>query len=533
MIRAVAAIRKLRGWRRMVLVFAAGAVAALAMPPLGLWPVLGLSFPVLLLALEGLERPRWRAAFGLGWGFGFGYFAVAFHWIGFAFLVDAATYLWMMPFAVGALAASMAVYWGLAALAAHLAGWRGLPLVLGFSAVLAIAEDLRGRLFTGFPWAAPGLAVDGMGAVAQGASVVGMTGFTLLVVLWAGLPVALRRRPVLSVALLLLLPAFHGFGLWRLAAAGHDTVPGVTLRIVQPDIAQDEKWREDNARSIFDRLIALSVAPSPARPDGIAGVTHVIWPESAVPFLIDESVVAKQELSRILGGRTALITGAVRRDVAVTDADGEPAVYNSVITFDGRAEVVSRYDKWRLVPGGEFLPFEWLLRPLGFRKVVTVPGSFHAGRGPVIQNVPGAPPAGMLVCYEAIFPNGLVAPDSRPAWLVNVTNDGWFGRSTGPYQHLAQARLRAIEQGLPLARAANTGISAVIDPYGRFSATLALGTSGVIDAQLPQAIPLTVYGRFGDWALCAMVLATLLAAQMASRFPPQPGPTSLAQGRCA
>jgi apolipoprotein N-acyltransferase len=517
MIRIADTLRALRGRRRWFAMFAAGATAALALPPVGAWPVLALSFPVLLLALDSLEPRRWRTALGLGWTFGFGYFLVAFHWIGFAFLVDAATYLWMMPFAVGALAASMAVYWGLAALAAHATGWRGLPLVLGFSAFLAVAENLRGRLFTGFPWAAPGLAVDGMGAVAQTASLIGMTGFTMLIVMWAGLPVALRRQPVLVTGLLLLLPLAYGFGAWRLASAGDAMVAGVRLRIVQPDIAQDEKWREDNARAIFDRLVGLSVAPSAAAPHGLADVTQVIWPESAVPFLIDESAVARQELLRMLGGRTALITGAIRRDPTASDGDGGPAVHNSVITFDGNAEVVGRYDKWRLVPGGEFLPFEWLLKPLGFRKVVTVPGSFQAGPGPVTQPVPGAPPAGMLICYEAIFPHDLVASDARPGWLVNVTNDGWFGASTGPYQHVAQARLRAIEQGLPLVRAANTGISIVIDSYGRTHGRLGLGERGVIDAPLPQAIDETTYARWGDVMLALLIALSLILAQLTSR----------------
>ncbi len=218
-------------------------------------------------------------------------------------------------------------------------------------------------------------------------------------------------------------------------------------------------------------------------------------------------------MSRLLAGKTTLITGAMRRDKEIIGPDGEPAIHNSIITFNGKAEVVARYDKWRLVPGGEFLPFEWLLEPLGFRRVVTVPGSFAAGPGAVSIAVPGAPPAGMLVCYEAIFPHGLVDGAARPSWLLNVTNDGWFGHSTGPYQHLAQARLRAIEQGLPLVRAANTGISAVIDGHGRriaFACSRRRG--GVIDSALPVELPPTLYGRFGDFTLLALVLLCLAVA---------------------
>jgi len=219
--------------------------------------------------------------------------------------------------------------------------------------------------------------------------------------------------------------------------------------------------------------------------------------------------VAKAELKPVLGGRTVLITGALRRDPP--DA-AERRIYNSIITFNGDAEPVARYDKWRLVPGGEFLPFESLLEPLGFRKVVTVPGSFQAGPGPVTQVVPGLPDVGMLICYEVIFPHGLVSAVHRPGVLITVTNDGWFGRSIGPHQHFAQARMRAIEQGLPLVRAANTGISAVVDPYGRIVEQLPLMQQGVIDSALPQAIAATVYARFGDLVAALLMAAALFAA---------------------
>jgi apolipoprotein N-acyltransferase len=188
-------------------------------------------------------------------------------------------------------------------------------------------------------------------------------------------------------------------------------------------------------------------------------------------------------------------------------------VFNSILAFDSTASVVARYDKWRLVPGGEFLPFEWLLEPLGFRKVVTVPGSFQAGEGPVSLKLPGAPDASFLICYEAIFPERLTGA-WRPGWIINVTNDGWFGNSSGPYQHLAQVRMRAIEQGLPIMRAANTGISAVIDPYGRVTESLALGEQGTLDARLPAALAATPYSRSGDAVLLILVVAGVLPASM-------------------
>jgi len=510
-------VSMLRGWRRAALLLIAGAAAGLAMPPFYVWPLLFVAFPVLVWALEDVAG---RRAFATGWLFGLGYFAVCFYWIGIAFLVDAATYLWMMPFMVGALAGGMALYWGLAALATAFIRQHGLARIISLAICLAIAEWLRGHLLTGFPWAAPGLAATGMGSFAQAASLIGMTGLTLFIVLWSALPAlwglaSLRRREVIAAILLLaLLPALWLWGAYRLSAASGNPATGIKLRIVQPNISQDDKWRADNARAIFDKLKKMSSDPTTPRPGGIGVVSVVIWPESSVSFFIDESEQGLSELADMLHEDTALVMGALRRD-------GKDHVYNSVLAFDGGANLVAHYDKWRLVPGGEFLPFEEILEPLGFRKVVTVPGSFTSGPGPSNITMPGIEPAGVLVCYEAIFQHDFIAPAERPSWIINVTNDGWFGRSSGPYQHLAQARLRTIEQGLPLARAANTGISAIIDSYGRIEASLDLGSEDVLDGTLPAALAPTVYARTGDWMLAGLSLLLCMAG-IAVRQSPKP-----------
>ena len=518
MIRLMERMAGLGPWARRFLSLAAGALAALGLPPLGLWPLAFIGFPLFLALLESGKITSWRSGFATGWLFGLGYFAVAFHWIGFAFLIEAETYLWMMPFMLGALAGGMAIYWGLAALVAKRLGGMGLGLVLAFAAALAVAEWLRGQLFTGFPWAVPGLMADGMGGLAQAASLIGMTGLTLLIVLWASLLHVLssgvKRDTVAALGIALLLPLLWGWGEMRLASAKGEMVPDVAIRIVQPNVPQEAKWRDENARAIFDDLKQLSARPTAERPDGIGGVTHLVWPESAVPFLIDESPVARAELGPLLGGRTALITGSIRVD----RSSGEDTdVFNSIIVFDGKAEPVARYDKWRLVPGGEFLPLGWLLEPLGFRKVVRTPGNFTAGEGPVSIGLPGGLRAALLVCYEVIFPDRLIDAADRPQLMVNVTNDGWFGRSTGPWQHLAQARLRAIEQGLPVIRAANTGISAVIDSHGRYLHRLGLMEMGVIDTSLPAAIASTVYAKWGDALLLLLVAATIGSAMLLKR----------------
>ncbi len=518
MIRRIQHLGLLPAWARGGLAAVAGVLVAIGLPPLGWWPLAFAGVPLFLALIETGRRDSWHSGFGLGWAFGLGYFALAYHWIGYAFFVEADTYLWMMPFMLGILSGGMAIYWGLVGLLARRFGGSGLQLALSFAALMAVAEWLRGHLLTGFPWAAPGLLADGMGGVAQAASVVGMTGLTLLILLWAALPLVFLSNErfgtkAAAAAVLLLLPALWWWGAARLAGAGEAMVPGVAIRIVQPNLPQEQSWREENARLIFDDLLQLSGVPTAARPDGIAGITHVIWPESAVPFLIDESAAAQAELKPLLGGRTALLTGAVRVD---RKGEGqEPDVHNSILVFDGAAQPVAHYDKWRLVPGGEFLPLAWLLEPLGFRQVVETPGSFVPGPGPRTLTLPGGLRAGLTVCYEAIFPHGLVDPMARPDVIINVTNDGWFGRSTGPWQHLAQARLRTIEQGLPMIRAANTGISAVFDPYGRSVAMLPLMQKGVVDSPLPVALSATPYARLGDFWLLILTVCTVSYAFLA------------------
>jgi apolipoprotein N-acyltransferase len=500
----------LRGWRKAGLLLLAGAAAGLAMPPFDFWPLLFVTFPVLVWSLGQVSR---RQAFAQGWVFGLGYFTACFYWIGIAFLVDAATYLWMMPFMVGALAGGMALYWGLAAMTTVMLRQHGLARIISLAVLLAIAEWLRGHLLTGFPWTAPGLAVDGMGGLAQAASLIGMPGLTLLIVLWAALPAlagfrGTRRRDWAAAALfLVLLPGLWLWGNNRLAENTGKTVDAVTLRIVQPNIAQEAKWRREAARENFDKLKRLSTQSTPEHPRGIDDISVVIWPESAVSFFIDESKQGLSELADMLPEQTLLVMGALRRD----KPDQGERVYNSVLAFDGGANLVAHYDKWRLVPGGEFLPFEEILKPLGFRKVVTVPESFAAGPGPRNITLPGFPPAAVLICYEAIFPHDLIDAAERPSWIINVTNDAWFGRSSGPYQHLAQARLRAIEQGLPLIRAANTGISAIIDAYGRIETQLPLGAEGVLEGKLPASLPAPFYARAGDFIFTGLMFLLLLA----------------------
>ena len=491
--------QKLNGLRpvfKALLCLMLGALSALAMPPVDAWWILGLTFPVFVLLISGKSI---RQTFQFGWLFGFGYFLVALHWIGFAFLVNAAD-LWMMPFAVGGLAAFLALYWGLGAALTRAICSKGIHVFWVAPICFAVAEYLRGILFSGFPWAVIGLSVDGMGGVDQLTYFVGMNGLTFLVVMWATTPLLFfDGRKVLAVVALSLLPLSWFYGEWRLAHNPTQFVEGVNLRIVQPNLSQDDNWRSSHAREIFDQLLMLSAGPSKNdRP-----ITHIIWPESIVPFLLDESPEGLAEVAKMLGSEKILLTGSVRRSAPSNSAD----YFTSVLVIDGNAKVLGHYDKSHLVPGGEFLPLAWLLEPLGFRQVVSMPESFRAGSGPESLNVPGAGLVGAQVCYEAIFPAETVDPLRRPNWLVNVTNDGWFGNSTEPWQHLAQLRLRAIEQGLAIARSTNSGISTVFDPFGRSLFQSEINVAGVFDAPLPRSIEPSLYAHYGDKVLLAMMIA--------------------------
>jgi len=316
--------------------------------------------------------------------------------------------------------------------------------------------------------------------------------------LWAGLAAvlaseALSRRALLGVVLVLATaPLALAAGHWRLATASTAMFDDVSLRIVQANIAQGEKWRPEHRDEIVAAHLELSTA------GGLAGVTHLVWPESAIPMLIDEVPQARERLVRALPDDVTLLLGALRREFH--DLAGTPSVrmYNSLFAVNGAGDILARYDKWRLVPFGEYLPFAALLEPLGLRKLVPLPLGFSAGSAPrtlVIEGTPGFAP---LICYEAIFPRALIDRQDRPEWLLNVTNDGWFGSTAGPYQHLEQARFRAIEEGLALVRAANTGISAVIDPFGRILHRLPLGEAGRFDSPLPRPLPPTYYALWGD-----------------------------------
>ena len=528
------------GWRRILIAFLAGAGTALALTPLNLWPAPFITFPILLWLVDGAAAGRlggvWAAA-GVGWWFGFGYFLAGLYWVGNAFLVDARTFGWLLPFAVTALPAGMALYTAFGVALARLIWTRGATRVLALAAALTLSEWLRGHLLGGFPWNTFGYALISPLWLAQGASLVGIWGMTFLAIAVYASPAVLAddradtARPWLPVALGgALVAALAAFGAFRLAMHPTSYVDGVRMRIMQPNLRQDAKFNISQKQQVMSRYLDLSDRSTGPQSTGLQDVTHLIWPESAFPFFLTREADALAQIAALLRPGTVLITGGIRPPApngVVTRA------YNSVYAIGPDGSILSVYDKVHLVPFGEYLPFQNALERLGLMQLTRMRGGFIAGDRRRNQHAPGAPDFLPLVCYEVIFPGDAVPHSERPGWLydhigrylgwpfvagsgerpgwmLNLTNDGWFGNSAGPYQHFQQSRIRAIEEGLPLVRAANTGISAVVDPLGRVIESLPLGTEGVIDARLPQRLPTTLYARAGDGPFAAMLALALI-----------------------
>ncbi|MGE3157454.1 MAG: apolipoprotein N-acyltransferase, partial [Xanthobacteraceae bacterium] len=412
--------------------------------------------------------------------------------------------------------AGLAIFPAAGTALAQLLWTRGAPRILALAAALTAAEWLRGHALTGFPWNTFGYALTAPLALAQGAALVGIWGLTFLAIAAFASPAALTdsradtRRPWLPVTLAIaVLAALAIYGTLRLARTPTTFVAGVQLRIMQPNLQQDEKFDYAAKDRVMKHYLDLSRRVTGAAPRGIGDVTHLIWPESAFPFYLRREREALEQIGDLLPEGTVLITGADRIE------DPQPSqvsrIYNSIMLLDHDGRVTDIYDKVHLVPFGEYLPFQSVLERIGLVQLTKVEGGYLAGEPRRALTVPRAAPFVPLLCYEIIFPDELMPHGERPGWLVNLTNDGWFGVSTGPYQHLEQARLRAIETGLPLVRAANTGISAVIDPLGRTIESLPLGAEGVLDAPLPQPVSPPLYARVGDIPAGLIVLLTLAA----------------------
>lgn len=501
-------VRGLYGWRAWALSCLLGLLSILAMAPFFAAWVLLVTIPGLIWLIDGaasepnVPRRLWRAA-GAGWWFGFGYHAAGLFWIGEAFLVEAEVFAWLLPFAVTLMPAGLALFTAAASVSAIWFWQAGSARVWVFALSLAAFEWLLGHVFTGFPWNVLGYALTEPLVLMQSASVLGIYGLTILTVVVAALPaVCFADRDVVGwrgghglLAAGAVVLAMVIFGALRLSSPPLAPVEGVRIRIVQPSIPQRDKWRPERQREFFLKHLDLTMTAPDGRVDGLAGVTHVVWPEAAMPFQPLLSPEALAAISQRLGEGRWLMSGALRSSVL---PDGKRRAFNSLMVF-GADGLHANYDKIHLVPFGEYLPFQSILEWIGLEQLTRVRGGFSIGVTPrPLIAIPGLPPVGPLICYEAIFPAVVVQSSERPGVLVNVTNDGWFGRTTGPQQHFHQARLRAVEEGIPLIRAANNGVSGLIDPYGRILAKLELDVVGTSYIALPSPLRLPIYARLGD-----------------------------------
>lgn len=480
-------------WTRRLILMTFGAIAALAFPPLDLLPLFGVGLVALIWAAETAERRR--SAFATGWWWGFGHCLAGFFWIANSFLIDPVRFGWMVPPVIAGLAAYMAVYPALAVAAAWHRPASPLARALLLAATWTIAEWLRGHLFTGFPWNLAAYVWSFDAPMMQSAALWGAWGLSFFTILLTGLLSLMgrgNRRISLRAAgaFVIVLAALYAYGSLRLTVttAADPTGDRITLRLVQGNIDQWEKLTGAHR----DRDIAQHLRLSVITP-GIENVGAVIWPETAATVFLDRSDEWRAYVAAAAPPNGVLITGTLRGD----PPQGDPERYwNSLAVIDRTARIVATADKFHLVPLGEYVPMRDILGPF-ISKLTSGAGDFSAAPGPVTVRVPGLPPFSSLICYEVIFPGAVLDAADRPDWLLNVTNDGWFGRSPGPYQHFATARFRAVEEGLPLARAANTGISGMVDPFGRVTAALPLGTEGALDVLLPAPLAPTVFARTG------------------------------------
>lgn len=490
-------------WQRLALSAALGVISAFSFAPYFLWPAMLIAFCGLVWLLDTGRGARHAAA--CGWLFGFGHFATGLYWISISFQFQADMPAWLGWVAVAGLASYLAVYPALALLLAWKLWSSSAVRVLVLAGAWAAAEWLRGHLLSGFPWNGVAQIWADMPIAFQSARLFGAYGLGLATVaLFSSVALAADRDRRARTALLLAsgsVLVLLADGWWRLEAREPESGRMLRVHLVQADIRQDLKTDPERQLQILASYESMTRDVLRQRGPGL-----VIWPETAVEYDVEGDGVTRFRLARLLGGRGTLILGAVGQAIA---PDGTwVGSRNSLLAVDAGGAVTAVYDKRKLVPFGEYLPASRLLAGLGLRSVAAGSARFVAGSRPETL-APDVPPFSPLICYEIIFPGEVVDPRARPDWLLNISNDAWFGNSSGPHQHLAQARLRAVEEGLPVVRSTPTGISAVIDPLGRVMARTRLGERVALTASVPPPAPKTLYAAIGD-KLFFLVLAAIL-----------------------
>jgi len=524
-------------WVIGLIAFLCGIGLTLAQPPLYFWPLLFLVFPLFASCIR--QVTTFLQAFGIGWCAGVGFFLTGLFWVGEAFLVTPEQHAWMLPFVIIFLPGGMAIFWGgmttavwatcrfLARYIQTKAAMR-IYFILFLAVFWVITEYVRSTIFTGFAWAllsyswletpvSQGLSLFGAYTLG-GLSVLifGLTGYGLqglikrTIAIYQKKP-RLKKKVAVSYSVCVVLGtgvlgALYAYGYWYVQQPPVVEDAQTRVRLIQPNVKQKMQLTQQDRDEIMRKLLSATHAKAGETPD------IIIWPESAVPYLINnntpEMAVIRQQIASVLPGESYLITGILRQHF--TASDNETEFRNSIAVLDKSARITALYDKHHLVPFGEYLPFKKVLSFLGFEHLVDVVGGFTPGEGTTIMRTQGIPDFLPLICYEAIFPMEVNSLPVRPRWIVHLTNDAWFGDTSGPLQHLAQAQARAIEQGLPVMRVANTGISAVIDSHGAIWSYLPLNSYGKIDSVLPPALPPTFYTRFGEVGSIILILGIVL-----------------------
>lgn len=499
---AAAWLATLIGWRRALAAALAGAVCAAAFAPYFFLPALAVGFTVLVWLLDGAERPRVAAV--VSFLFAYGYGVTGLWWMREAFFVDADRFGLLWPLAVFGVPLLLAPYFAITGALARRYLWLpGFGRLVALTLAWSLAEFLRSTMLTGLPWNLAGYVWAISDSTIQAAAITGADGLTVLTVLLAMVPALLigatRRDLAWAAGIVVLMVGLFSWGAWRLTTTPTDLQPGQWVRLVQPSIDQGAKWQPEQRRAVAQRLLDLSVAP------GADKATLVIWPETATPFLVADEPRLRQLIGLGLRPDGIALIGTVR---ASPRGQGPDQIWNSMIALDHGGDVLAIYDKAHLVPFGEFMPLRGLFSLIKLDQLAVGAIDFSFGDSPRTIALPGLPPIRPLICYEAIFPREVATAEPRAGLLVNITNDAWFGSSAGPHQHFAMARFRAVEQGLPMLRAANTGISAIVDPLGRVIAELGLNQIGVVDGPLPVATKnSTIYSRTGDlffWSLIVL-----------------------------
>ena len=493
--------------------FFCGMTSVLSLAPFHLFFVLFVTLPLFVFFLT--KTTNWRRAFILGFLFGFGYFLGGLWWVGSAFLVEADKFAWLLPVPLLGLPFVLSIFFGLGALLTWLA-WSFQPIgswtrILVFASFMTLAEFLRGTILSGFPWNLFGYALMPFPVMMQTSGLIGTYGMTFFSFFVFSLPVLFvpfsRLRLLLVPLTILIFFVSHiGYGLYALR---DDTtyVPDISLRLVQPNIDQRQKRVPGSARLVLDSYLALSNIDNDA-----SSFTHILWPESAFPFLVAREPVALSSIDSLLDGNI-LLTGALHLDDESTAP--RPPLYNSLLAFDDSGTIIAHSPKRWLVPLGEFLPFRDFFEMIGLSAITETHGDFAAAASREAVVLPNTPPFLTAICYEIIYPGDDWT--GRADWIVNLTNDAWFGRTIGPYQHAHQARIRGIELGLPVVRVANTGISFVTDSVGRYVGYLPLGVRDVLDAELP-VYRRTFFGDIGNPPIIVIVLVLLFGVLCYDRF---------------